>query len=142
MRLSTRTRYGMRAMLELASDFENKSPMLMSKIADNMGISRKYLHSIMTVLRVSGLIRSVRGSGGGFMLKKSPEEIYLDEIMKALEGTMSIVDCVDDNEICERGDNCITRKLWTKLGNQMNDTLKQISLKQLASINETNIPGL
>ena len=85
MQISTRGRYGLRAMFELARGF-GQDPLLMSTVAERQGLSRKYLHTLLTTLKTAGLVRSVRGAGGGFVLARPPAEIKLSEVITALEG--------------------------------------------------------
>ncbi len=131
MRVTTRGRYGLRAMLELASR-PNTEPVLMSDIAEQMGVSRKYLHAVLTTLRRAGLVRSVRGSGGGYCLARDPRQINLAAILSALEHTGSLVECVENANACTRCRTCIARSLWTGLGQAIQGYLEGISLYDLA----------
>lgn len=132
MRLSTRGCYGLRAMLELALNYGGK-PVLMRQIADNQGISRKYLHALLTSLKAAGLVRSVRGSGGGYMLAKAPARIKVDQIVKVLEGSLSLTDCVEDASTCERSDSCVTIELWRQVSDSMVSLLSAVTLEDLVA---------
>ena len=132
MRITTKGRYGLRAMVDLAQQ-NGKGPILMSDIAKRLGVSRKYLHALLTSLRGVGLVRSVRGSGGGYCLSRSPEEINLAEILGALEGHQSLVDCVWDPTLCPRAERCVARELWQDLGSVIESHLSGISLRDLAN---------
>lgn len=131
MRVTTRGRYGLRAMLELASH-DADEPVLMSDIAESMGVSRKYLHAVLTTLKGAGLVRSVRGSGGGYCLTRDPRQINLAEILCALEHCGSLVECVESANVCTRCRTCIARRLWTGLGRAIQTYLAGISLHDLA----------
>ena len=93
IKLSTKGRYGVRAMVDLAKRF-GEGPVLVRSIAERQEISGKYLHALLASLKSAKLVRSVRGSGGGYALARAPEEIMLNEILEALEGPFSLVDCV------------------------------------------------
>jgi Rrf2 family protein len=132
MRISTRGRYGLRAMLELARSF-GEAPVLMSAIAARQGLSRKHLHTLLTSLKSAGLVRSVRGPGGGFVLSRSPDRIRLSEILHALEGPLSLVHCVADKRECERSNGCPAHNVWQQLSKTIESTLDSVTLKDLVS---------
>ena len=100
-------------MLEL-SEGEPGQPIPLSLIADNQDISRKYLQQLMGSLRRAGLVRVVKGFRGGFMLARPADEIRIGDVLRALEGDLSLVECVRFTDICPRSDICSTRGLWTK----------------------------
>ncbi len=131
MRLATKGRYGLRAMIELARH-RGEGPLLMSTIASRQDISRKYLHALLTALRAAGLVRSVRGAHGGYTLTKQPGEITVLEIVEALEGSMVLTDCVLDAGLCERSDTCAARGVWKRVSEAMRRELASISLAQVA----------
>lgn len=130
MRLSTRGRYGLRAMLELALGF-NKGPVLMQTIAENQEISLKYLHALLTTLKSAGLVRSVRGTGGGYLLTRPPSEIRISEVAEVLEGSLSPAECVKDKSVCKRADHCVTRDVWRDLGDAIESMLSSLTLCDL-----------
>jgi len=134
--MSTRGRYGLRAMLELARRFD-ESPVLMGALAEREGISRKYLHALLTVLKSAGLVRSVRGAGGGFVLARSPSEIRLSEILHALEGSLSLVDCVMDKRACGKASRCTARRVWQELNGAIEDVLASVTLEDLIASEDT-----
>jgi Rrf2 family protein len=131
MKISTRGRYGLRAMLELARGY-GKGPMLMSGIAERQELSRKHLHSLLTSLKNAGLVHSYRGPGGGFVLARSPERIRLSEILHALEGPLSLVQCVDDGDTCHRARRCAARSVWQRVSSAIEDVLDRVTLRDLA----------
>ena len=132
MQVSTRGRYGLRAMLELARAF-GQAPVLMSTVAERQGVSRKYLHTLLTALKAAGLVRSVRGAGGGFILTRPPEEISLSEILRVLEGPLSLVDCVADKRACDRSNHCPARRVWQELADAIKNVLDNVTLGDLAA---------
>jgi Rrf2 family transcriptional regulator, cysteine metabolism repressor len=131
MRVSTKGRYGLRVMIELALR-NGRGPVVMGEIAKSQGISRKYLHSLLTSLKSAGLVHSVRGAGGGYILAVPPEKITAGEVVKALEGPFALVDCVTDSSICNRVDNCVTREVWKEVGAAAEKVLSDVTIGQLA----------
>ena len=132
MRMSTRGRYGLRAMFELARAF-GQAPLLMSTVAERQGLSRKYLHALLTTLKSAGLVRSVRGTGGGFVLTRPPAEIRLSEVLRVLEGPFSLVDCVADKRVCNRVNRCPARDVWQELAGAVEGALHNVTLEDLAA---------
>ena len=130
MKPSTRARYGLRAMVNLAANFGNKS-VLAASIAKNEGISIKYLHTLLTLLKTQDLVRSIRGAGGGFVLAKPPSDISINDIVRALEGSLSLVECLEDNVSCERMKGCIARDVWKHLSENIELSLANITLEDL-----------
>ncbi len=130
MRLSTRARYGLRAMLEIAMS-NGESPVMMRSISENQGISRKYLHAILTTLKSAGLVRSVRGVRGGYTLSRSPSRIQVSEVIRVLEGSLSVVDCVQENGLCARSETCVTRDVWLDVNRAIEGVLGNLTLEDL-----------
>lgn len=114
MKLSSRSRYGFRAILELALEY-GKGPMQIKTISDRESISNKYLEQLIAMLKASGLVRSMRGPKGGYVLSRPPNEIRLSEIFTTLEGPLLTVECLDHPEICPRCAECVTRDLWAEM---------------------------
>lgn len=130
MKLSTKGRYGVRLMLELAMHY-GEGPVLLKKISRAQGISEKYLWHLITPLKNSGLITALRGAKGGYALAKNPSKISLSDIVIPLEGRLSVTDCVEDASICARSSYCASRDVWSDISRQINTLLKGISLKDL-----------
>lgn len=135
MKLSTRARYGMRAMLDLAEQDQGKL-VLLKDIAERQEISKRYLEHMMTLLRNRGLIVAERGASGGYRLAKPPEEIPLVEIFEALEGEVAPVDCVRDTAVCRRWEDCAVRDLWCEMTNAMRVVLEGQTLADLKKRSE------
>ncbi len=123
LRLSTRGRYGLRALIEIARR-GNNGPVHMGDIANNQEFSRKYLHALLTSLKEAGIVRSRRGARGGYLLAKEPSDIRMSDVFEALEGRLSIIDCLTEPHVCNRQTDCESHSLWKGL----NDTLKQFLL--------------
>lgn len=130
MKLPTRTRYGIRAILELADQYD-KGPLQLKNIAKHQDISIKYLEQIMTILKAGKLIRSIRGPKGGYILAKAPNQIKLSDVFYCLEGPVATVECVEDESYCARAFDCMARQLWTKVNEAISSVLQSITLKDL-----------
>ncbi len=133
MRFSTRSRYGLRAMLELALNYDRKEPTPLFQIAEKQLISEGYLEHMMTVLRKGGLVRSVRGAQGGYLLMREPAGITAGEIVRCLEGPLGPTGCVseEDPENCARAEFCVTRQLWERVREATASVLDSVSLADL-----------
>ena len=121
MRMSTRGRYGARVMLELALHYKDGA-VSTKDIAESQDISAKYLVQIITSLKAAGLVVSVRGSGGGYVLARRPSQITLGEVIRTLEGSIAPVHCVDNPKVCPRTDFCVMHDVWV----QMKDAIDKI----------------
>ncbi|MCK4904668.1 RrF2 family transcriptional regulator [bacterium] len=130
MKLSTRGRYGTRAMLDLAMHIA-EGTVLLKDIARREEISERYLENIMRTLVSSGLAISVQGRNGGFSLAKKTSDIKLSEIIRAVEGSMLPVFCIDNPKSCKRNAACVTREIWEKLRTAMFDVLDSITLEDM-----------
>jgi len=130
MKLSSRSRYGFRAILELALDF-GKGPMQIKTISDRESISNKYLEQLIAMLKASGLVRSMRGPKGGYVLSRHPSEIKLSEIFTTLEGPLLTVECLDHPEICPRCSDCVTRDLWAEMQEAVLKVLEDKTLQDM-----------
>ena len=130
MRLSTRSRYGTRLMLKLALNY-TKGPVFLKNIAQEEEISEKYLSHLVIHLKASGLISSSRGAHGGYRLAKSPKLITVKDIVQALEGNLSTVECVKNPSVCKRVKSCVTRDVWETLDEKIADTLSSVTLYDL-----------
>ncbi len=127
MKLSTRTRYGLRAVLSLAETAGDK-PVQLKTIAERQDISLKYLEYLMSMLKTAGIVRSVRGAHGGYVLARPTSKIELIEIFNALEGPIAITECLDDESYCDKTIECITRHVWKKMQDAMVNVLSSITL--------------
>jgi Rrf2 family protein len=137
MQISTRGRYGLRAMFELAEEY-GRAPVLMSTVAERQGLSRKYLHALLTALKNAGLVRSVRGAGGGFTLSRPPAEIRLSEVLRVLEGPLAFVECVVDERACDRANRCPARQVWRRLADALDGVLENVTLEDLVTPENSN----
>ena len=130
MKLSTRGRYGVRLMLDLALH-QGRGPVLLREIAKRQEISEKYLWQLINPLKAAGMINSLRGARGGYLLAKKPSEINLKQILAVLEGSLCLVDCVENPSNCERAPACITRDVWTEASKGILDVLESMTLEKM-----------
>lgn len=132
MKVSTRGRYGTRALLELALR-EGEGPVSLKDVANSQEISLQYLEHLITPLIAGGLIKSTRGARGGVSLAKPAREIKLIDILALLEGSSSPVECVDKPEICSRSNYCAARDIWSDIKGAVNDVLRSVTLQEIAA---------
>ena len=130
LKLSTKGRYGARAMLELTLNYGDK-PILLREVAKNQEISLGYLEHIFHLLKQAGLINSGRGAHGGYTLAKPPEKITLEEVIRALEGRMDIVECISTPGVCRRVKSCVTRDIWEEITGKIKNILDSVTLQDM-----------
>jgi Rrf2 family protein len=122
-------------MLELALNY-GKGPVVLKDIAKNEEVSQKYLSHIIIPLKGMGLVSSNRGAQGGYVLSKPPSQITLREIVEVLEGELSLVECLKNPSVCRRVPICVTRNIWSRLGDEISKTLASVTLEDLAKMYE------
>jgi Rrf2 family protein len=122
MKLSTRSRYGTRMVLNLAENY-NEGPVQIGQIAKHLGVSVKYLEQLIIPLKKADLIKSIRGPKGGHKLAKPPEEVTVGDIVRILEGGIDLSNCISDPKICQNTESCVTRSLWQEATDAMYDKL-------------------
>ncbi len=133
MKVSTKGRYALRLMINIASRTDGK-PVSIKDIAGAENISDKYLEQIIALLNSGGLVRSIRGPQGGYLLRKSPEEITVGMVLRLTEGTLSPVPCVEDEETyCDREANCATINLWRRLNKAISDIIDTTTIADLCA---------
>ena len=130
MKLSTKGRYGVRAMMDLALHY-GEGPVLLKDIAKRQQISERYLEHLVLSLKAAGLVNSTRGAHGGFTLAKPPSQIRLSEIIQIMEGSIAPVACVDDPKVCSLADLCVTRDIWCEMEKAMSGVLESTTLEDL-----------
>jgi len=133
MKLSTRTRYGMRAIIELAES-NRKGPLQLKVIAQHQDISAKYLEQLMVMLKSAGFVRSIRGSRGGYVLAKAPNQIKLSDVFHCLEGPITTVECVENEDYCQRAADCAARRVWTQVQEAIEGVLQSITLQDVVDM--------
>lgn len=133
IRISTKGRYGTRFMLELAVHFGN-GPILLKDIARRQELSEGYLQHIVDALKGAGLVISSRVGHGGYTLSKPPDQITLRDILSTLEGSINLVECIDNPDVCDRSPNCTVRDVWKDVSDSFSQSLQNISLKKMAEM--------
>jgi Rrf2 family protein len=130
MKLSTKGRYAMRAMLDLAQHY-GEGPVLLKDVAGRQEVSERYLEHLFLTLKASGLVISTRGARGGFTLARPPSSIKLSEIMQVSEGQLTVVECVIDASTCPRSARCAARDLWSEVKGAVDSVLGSLTLQAL-----------
>lgn len=139
MKISTRGRYGLRAMIDMAA-YKDQGPIATHIVAERQGISERYLEQLMVPLKRAGLIKSIRGPQGGYTLAKNPDQIKAGDVIRILEGPLAPVDCVSEvnPDDCSRAESCVTRKLWAQVRDSITEILDSYTLADLTR--HTGIP--
>ncbi len=131
MMISTKGRYALRVMIDLAENSE-QGYISLKDVAGRQDISMKYLELIVSILNKGGFVSSLRGKSGGYKLTKKPEEYTVGSILKLTEGTLAPVYCLEEGtESCNRAENCITLPLWKKLDSMIDEYLESVTLQDL-----------
>ncbi len=131
MRLSTRTRYGLRAMVDLALRADG-APLVVRAIAEHQNLSKRYLDNIFATLRRRGMVRSVRGASGGYRLARPAADIRVDDVVEALEGDLLLVHCNREFDGCQRRGFCATEETWHRASAALRGALSETTLQDLA----------
>jgi Rrf2 family protein len=127
-------------MVSLAQHYQNgKESIILKKISDEENISIRYLEQIIIPLKIARLVKSIRGAGGGYILARDPSDIKLREILLALEGACCLVECVDDEDYCDKIETCATYDIWKKASSLLKHYFENTTLQDLVTIaNEKN----
>lgn len=131
MKISTKGRYALRLMLDLAIHGGEQAPVSLRDVSRRQQLSDKYLEQIVTPLSRAGLVRSVRGAGGGYLLTRTPAEYTVGDILRPLEGDLAPVECATDAGFCERCDECVTVELWQEIHRAVSQVVDSITLGDL-----------
>ena len=132
LKVSTKGRYGLRAIVDLAVN-DKEGQVSLKSVAERQGLSENYLEQLFASLKKSGLVKSVRGAQGGYMLSKPAEKITVGDVLRSLEGTLCPVDCIDLDmpTSCERIDLCVTAPVWAKLRDKINEVVDSFTIADL-----------
>lgn len=132
MKLSTKGKYGVRAVFEIARNAGN-GPITIKEIAERQGISFSYLEQILNRLGRTGIIESVRGPGGGYLLGKKPADLTIGDVVRALEGPIALSHCLEPGMSgdCYQADDCVARMVWSRVGAKIEEALDSISFEDL-----------
>ncbi|HHV13096.1 MAG TPA: Rrf2 family transcriptional regulator [Clostridiales bacterium] len=141
MKISTKGRYALRLMLDLALN-DTGEYITIKNIAARQGISEKYMEQIISLLNKAGYVRSVRGAQGGYRLAKEPAEYTVGMILRLTEGSLMPVDCIDESRSdCKRHQGCVTREVWTELYEVINSVVDRITLQELVERHLNKMSG-
>ena len=142
MKISTKGRYALRLMLDLALNNTGEAVSL-KDIARRQDISDKYLEQIISILNKAGYVRSIRGAQGGYMLRRPPKEYTVGMILRLTEGTLAPVSCVEDDAVeCEREASCVTFIVWKKINDAINEVVDNITLEDLVSTGGSSLKAV
>ncbi len=130
MRVSTKGRYGLRTLVDIALH-QNNGAVTLNDIAKRQDISVKYLWQVINPLKTSGLLSVTRGAKGGYILAKRPDEIDMLEVVNTLEGPLSLVECLIKDDACDRIDSCVARSVWMEVNQSITKVLKGITLAEV-----------
>ncbi len=137
IRLSTKGRYGTRLMLNLAQHYNTGNPsVILKNVSEEEDISIRYLEQIIIPLKIHRLVKSIRGAGGGYALSREPSKIKLSEILHALEGSCCLVECVEDENYCDRVSICATYEVWKESSELLKKYFDNLTLQDLVLIAE------
>ncbi len=132
MKLSTKGRYGLRALIDLAQ-YSGEAPVSITSISARQELSERYLEQLMSMLKKAGLVKSIRGAGGGYVLAKDMAEISVGDVLRALEGSLEPVECagLEPDGGCKAADYCVTKYVWQRINDSISRTVDEIRLDQL-----------
>ena len=141
MKLSTKTRYGARILIELARH-QGQGALQVSRIAMHQKIPVKYLEQLLRQLKLSGFVNSVRGPKGGHLLAREPETITLGQVVRLFESQHDIVECVSCPDKCDMIEECLVRQAWQKANTALYESLDQVTIADLTLTADAEIPQI
>jgi Rrf2 family transcriptional regulator, cysteine metabolism repressor len=136
MKISTKGRYGLRVLLELAGR-KGEGPVQLKEVAKKQQLSLNYIEHLIGPLVSAGMVKTVRGVSGGVMLSKKPAEIKVSEVISLFEGSTAPVECVDNPASCSRADECVTRDIWCELKKAADNVLSSRTIQDLLTVQES-----
>jgi len=137
IKLSTKGRYGTRLMVNLARHYTNgQEAIILKNVSEQEGISIRYLEQIIIPLKIAKLVKSIRGAGGGYTLARKPSEIKVCDILHALEGTCSLVECIEDETFCDKVSTCGTYEIWKGATDLLKGYFDRITLEEVMTISD------
>ena len=142
MKLSTKGRYGLRALIDLAQN-SKETPVSITSISARQDLSERYLEQLMSMLKKAGLVESIRGAGGGYILAKDMKEISVGDVLRALEGSLEPVECagLEPDGGCRASDSCVTKYVWQRSNESINRTVDEIMLSHLVEESRKKNPS-
>ncbi|RCX16851.1 BadM/Rrf2 family transcriptional regulator [Anaerobacterium chartisolvens] len=133
MKLSTKGRYGLKAMLDLALH-DSEGQVALKTIAERQGLSENYLEQLFAILKKAELVKSIRGAQGGYILSQTPDNITVGSVLRALEGSLAPTECVTDSSeplYCSKSGKCVTKLVWEKIRDKVNEVVDSMTLADL-----------
>ena len=141
LKITTKGRYGTRLMLNLALHYTTgNEAVILRNVSEEEEISIRYLEQIIIPLKIARLVKSIRGAGGGYTLGRPPAEITLREVLHALEGSCCLVDCVEDEQYCNRISTCAAHEVWKEATMRLKDYFDNVTLQDLIKIEKKKNP--
>lgn len=131
MKISTRARYALRLMIDLANEQDVHAPIALRDVAERQQISKRYLEQLATSLKNANLVKTLQGRGGGYALARPAEEIRISEIIEASIGRIEVVHCVTGQDRCERAPECPSRCMWVQVNDRINEVFDSVTLADL-----------
>ncbi len=131
MKVSTKGRYALRLMIDIAEYGKGGNPVRLKDVAARQKLSGKYLEQIIAVLNKAGYVRSIRGPQGGYLLSRKPSEYTAGMILRLTEGSLAPISCLEDGTACDMMDDCATIKLWRLLNDAINNVVDSVTLEDL-----------
>lgn len=131
LKVSAKTRYALRILLDVAAHSRDAKPRSIAEISKSQHISLKFISRLVIPLREAGLLRSVRGSGGGFRLARSPEDVTLLNVVETMQGPLTILDCLTDEGCCPRKPFCLARQIWADVNTGFMNVLARVTLAKI-----------
>ncbi|MGN1097806.1 MAG: RrF2 family transcriptional regulator [Clostridia bacterium] len=131
MKVSTKGRYALRMMIDIALNSDGENNITIKEISERQNISVKYLEQIVNTLSKAKLLRSTRGAQGGYRLSRAPEDYTAGEILRLTEGSLAPIECLEEENLCPRKDICTTLEFWTGLNNVINSYVDSVTLADL-----------
>ncbi|MGM9997794.1 MAG: RrF2 family transcriptional regulator [Candidatus Bruticola sp.] len=138
MKISTRGRYGLRILLDIALYDLAAKPRMVKEIAENQGISKKYVSRLIVELRRVGFIKSIRGAGGGYRLAQPPQKISLLKVLEVMEGPICLVNCAENDRLCHRSALCPAKDIWHRISQEFRNLLAHYTLQDFLNQYMTN----
>jgi Rrf2 family protein len=143
IKLSTKGRYGTRLMVNLARHYKNSNePIILKNVSEEEGISIRYLEQIIIPLKINRLVKSIRGAGGGYILARKPTEIKICDILQALEGSCSLVECIEDETFCDKIKTCGTHEIWKGATELLRNYFENLTLQDALELCEKKAGGV
>ena len=141
MRLSTKGRYGLRAVVDLAMHGQIDEAVSISNIAARQDLSESYLEQLIAKLKKAGIVNSIRGINGGYTLAKAPAVITVGDILRALEGDLVVVECPEIEGECAKSGSCVTKYVWKRINDSINNVVDSMTLQELLDNSSGILPS-